>query len=545
MRRYSAIPIFLIFIALLLLSTANCGGPSSVGNGGQSETLQQISIAPQNPTLAKGADLQLTAKATYSDGKTQDVTQSVSWKTSNATIVTVGSNGALTAISVGSAQVSASYQGLSTTDAVTIGPATLVSIAVSPSSSSLPVGASEQLIATGTFTDQSTQDLTQSANWSSSVSSAATVNSTGLATAKATGNTTITATVGNTSGSASVAATPAALVSLTVTPASSSLPLGDSEQLTATGTFTDQSTRDLTQSATWSSSGSLAVAVNSTGVASARSIGNTTITAAIGSTQASAQVTTTAAVPVSLNISPTTVFMVIGSSQQLRALVTYSDGTTQDVTLVAQWSSSADDIVSLNALGFATATQVGQADITAAQQSLTATVPVTVAPLALTQYFDLSTAQASDFDPTVFITNPGLVNADLCAMIYVFDQRQEMNECCGCRLSDSGLLTLSLKDDLTANPLTGVKPNSGTIRIVSSDSGSNTLCDPTLLAPSGLLLGSATHVRINLNGSPEFVETDSLRVPLPSTESTGLINSCTAIRKLGGSHGVCSCGKTK
>src|ERR1700681_525549 len=58
-------------------------------------------------------------------------------------------------------------------------------------------------------------------------------------------------------------------------------------------------------------------------------------------------------------------------------------------------------------------------------------------------------------DATVRIDNPGLTCGNLCAMIYVFDQDQQLSECCGCVETHNGLRTLSVRRDLTSNPLTG------------------------------------------------------------------------------------------
>jgi hypothetical protein len=75
-------------------------------------------------------------------------------------------------------------------------PQGLDSIAVSPSSQSLPVGQTSQFTATGTFgnaSHPSTQDITKTVTWSSSLPSVATVNATGLVTAVSPGTTNITA----------------------------------------------------------------------------------------------------------------------------------------------------------------------------------------------------------------------------------------------------------------------------------------------------------------------------------------------------------------
>ena len=82
---------------------------------------------------------------------------------------------------------------------------TLVSITVTPANSSLEIGSSGVFTATGTFSDNSTQNLTGSASWSSSATTIATVSdgaaSKGTVTAVSSGSATISATVGSIVGS--------------------------------------------------------------------------------------------------------------------------------------------------------------------------------------------------------------------------------------------------------------------------------------------------------------------------------------------------------
>src|ERR1700735_5783089 len=81
-------------------------------------------------------------------------------------------------------------------------------------------------------------------------------------------------------------------------------------------------------------------------------------------------------------------------------------------------------------------------------------------------YFSNNAAPAPD--ATVRIDNPGLTYGNLCAMIYVFDADQQLTECCGCVQTDNGLRTLSVRNNLTSNPLTGIRSNNGVIKIVSA-----------------------------------------------------------------------------
>src|SRR5262249_842314 len=87
---------------------------------------------------------------------------------------------------------------------VTIAPSTLVSIAVAPANSTVTVGGTQQLTATGTYSDNSTKDLTTQVTWTSSGTAIAVVNASGLVTAEATGGTTISASLGSVTGSTGV-----------------------------------------------------------------------------------------------------------------------------------------------------------------------------------------------------------------------------------------------------------------------------------------------------------------------------------------------------
>ena len=108
-------------------------------------------------------------------------------------------------------------------------PRSLVSIAVTPANPSIVQGTTQQFLATGTFSDNTTQDLTAAATWSSSLASVATIGnapgSAGKATSVGTGVTTITATVavtlpvaGNVSGSTSLTVTTGSVSQANVVP---------------------------------------------------------------------------------------------------------------------------------------------------------------------------------------------------------------------------------------------------------------------------------------------------------------------------------------
>jgi hypothetical protein len=156
-------------------------------------------------------------------------------------------------------------------------------------------------------------------------------------------------------------------------------------------------------------------------------------------------------------------------------------------------------------------------------------------------YFNLANAQQTGFEATVRLTNPGLTSGNLCAMVYVFNSKQVLNECCGCTISDSGLLTLSLANDLTANTLTGKQPVAGVIEVVPSNPGPNGQCNAASLSPNGVILGWGTNV-LPSTSDVQVTEETFAQTQLSNTEASVLAGECSMIQQLGSGAGVCSCG---
>jgi hypothetical protein len=145
-------------------------------------------------------------------------------------------------------------------------------------------------------------------------------------------------------------------------------------------------------------------------------------------------------------------------------------------------------------------------------------------------------------DATVRIDNPGLTYGNLCAMVYVFDQDQQMTECCGCVETHNGLRTISVHNNLLSNPLTGVVSTAGVIKIVSA-AVNNSPCDPTTnVTPTTNLRAWATHIQNVVGTAYPITETEFIDSPLGATELANLQAQCAFIGILGSGHGVCSCG---
>ncbi len=202
-----------------------------------------------------------------------------------------------------------------TTLTATVSPdaATLVSIIVTPANPSVQPTANEQFLASGMFSDGTAQDLTTSVTWSSSNTAVATISNSvgtqGLATTVAQGTTTITAASGSVTGQTILTVTTSAstLSSISVTPVNPSVPFGLTEQFTATGTFNDGSTKNLTTTVMWSSSTTTVATISNSagtqGLATTVAQGTTTITATSGSVSGTTTLTVTGCEPQTILVS--------------------------------------------------------------------------------------------------------------------------------------------------------------------------------------------------------------------------------------------------
>ncbi|WP_164885316.1 beta strand repeat-containing protein [Geovibrio thiophilus] len=358
-------------------------------------SVTSIDITPAVVSLASGTTVQLTATGTYSDGSTQDITADAVWTTSNGARAAV-SGGLVTGVSVGTANITAAVGSVSRSAAVTVTAAALSSIEITPPVASIANGFDQQFTATGIYTDGSTADITETAVWDSSNGAVATVSNTagtkGLASSLSAGSTQITASVGMiSSGASTLTVTPATVQSIQITPEAPSVPNGLTQQFTATATYSNNTTMDVTALVTWSVGNpvaSISNAAGTKGMAYTIAQGTTVITAALGGLSDTTNFTVTPAVLNTVQVTPLTVSMSKGSTQQFTATGIYSDNTNVNITSAVTWASTNAAAASVsNAAGtngLVTAVNTGTATVSATLDSVTGTSAVTVTAVSLT-----------------------------------------------------------------------------------------------------------------------------------------------------------------
>ena len=314
------------------------------------KAVSAISILPSasSHNLDVGATQQFSAIATYSDGSSADISPQVMWASSNPQVATIYGNGLATAVSAGTANITATLGGV-TSPATALAVQPLSSIAVSPSSpNNLAVGATQNFTAIGTYADGSLMNITSQVTWSSSLPGIITIASGGTATGVKSGSANITATLAGIT-SHPIALTVITLASIAVTPSfTANLMVGATQHFTATGTYSDSSTADFTSQVVWSSSNPAAVTITPGGTATAVGGGTANITATFGGLTSqpvamtvkvlSAIIIEPAASPRNLNV---------GASQAFTAVGIYSDGSMSDITSQVTWTSSNTNIATI------------------------------------------------------------------------------------------------------------------------------------------------------------------------------------------------------
>jgi len=249
------------------------------------QTVASVGVALDSASLTTPHQSQ--ASATLRDASGNVMAGAVTWSSSNNAIASVTSSGVVTAVTPGTATISAANSGITGSASVTVvAPASIASVAsvtVSLAPASVPMGTTSQ--ATATMLDASGKVLTgRPVAWYSSNTSIATISASGVITpvkpgaigiyALSEGKSGVTAFTATTA--ASIPAVPVATVSVSLAPAS--IKMAATSQGAAV--TKDASGNTLTgRATTWTSSNAAVAKVDAAGIVTGMAAGNASITA--------------------------------------------------------------------------------------------------------------------------------------------------------------------------------------------------------------------------------------------------------------------------
>ena len=272
-------------------------------------------------------------------------------------------------------------------------PPKLTSLMVTPSFQDLKVGGRVQLEAEGIYDDGSGRDLTPLARWESNRDTVARVDAQGEVTAERPGRARITASWRGVTDLVVVRVDPRkrTLARITVTAPASTVSAGKSHQLTATATYRNGESKDVTRDARWHTSNPQIADVTSSGIVTTKRSGTVTVVARYRGQEAGMDLVVAPASAALLTIAividhapgvddvATPVEVPTGSDVKLSAFGTYDDDSTRDITSRVSWSVDPPGVGAIDATGaLTTGPEIGRAEVTATLGNVSGFLPVTV-----------------------------------------------------------------------------------------------------------------------------------------------------------------------
>ncbi|HJQ10592.1 MAG TPA: Ig-like domain-containing protein [Gemmatimonadaceae bacterium] len=393
---------FMLTVTGLVFSVAAC---SSYGTS---------TVEVKNPAAAKVASVSINIPLSLLAGQTARATavakdaegnalsgRTISWFSSSTSVASVDDSGTISAISPGSAVLSAVSEGVAgqgTMSVVPPPPTPIATLAVLLNPSAVTTG--QTATATATAKDSSGNVMpAQNITWESSNVTVATVTTTGSVKAVGRGTAMIKASSGGKSAASALNVTdpaPVPVASVAVTPATASIQTSGTVQLSAV-------TRDANNNlltgrlVSWTSSATGVATVSSSGLVTAVAAGSATITASSEGQQGTSAITVTAPAPVpvaTVSVSPASNSLQVGGTVTLSAVT--RDANNNVLTgRVISWTSSATAVATVSSSGVVTAVGAGTATITATSEGQRGTASVTVTAPAPVPVASVSVTPAS------------------------------------------------------------------------------------------------------------------------------------------------------
>jgi len=269
-----------------------------------SPKIDAVQVSSEVDEVPKFTKAEFSATLIYETGETKDITSEANWLSSDPEVaaVTTESDGSVVVNgkTEGAFTVKAEHQGEVGATQVTVTSPVLKKLEIAPQDAELALGETVNLEAIGEYKGGVQRNITPKASWSVENSAIAKLVENGSGESKtvssvAKGNTTVEATSQSISDTAEISVTSATLTQISVLPESENIDAGKVLQLEAEGTFTDGSTKTLTDNVTWSSSDEELANVSEDGSVSALKAGDVSVTASQGNFSTSAALTVASA----------------------------------------------------------------------------------------------------------------------------------------------------------------------------------------------------------------------------------------------------------
>jgi len=323
--------------------------------------LKRIDINSPQQDIPTDNQTQLRAVGYYSDETSQDLTQHVTWKSRNPTVIQIDNSlknsGLARSLNSGQSRIDATYQGITTSIQLSVTSASLAKIEITSANTQIPLGSTIQFFATGIYSDSSTKNITSDVTWHSFNSDILqiqnTENAIGLANSKTAGDTIISAALGDITDSISVKVNKAILNGIDIKSPTTTIGKGTNLILTAFANYSDGSVLDISNHASWTSSNQAVLSFlenqNKNGKLIAKSRGTSTVSASWNAKTGTSIISVHEIDLEKIQIILDSAIIANGTHALVSAIGIYTDGSQQDLTDQVNWQSLNNNILSLSA----------------------------------------------------------------------------------------------------------------------------------------------------------------------------------------------------
>lgn len=407
---------------LLLTLLAACAGTEASTDPGATTEVGSVVLAPATAGLGVGRTVRLVAEVRDPRGSPLP-DEAVSWSSADPTIAVVSTDGTVTALKEGETEIRGRARGKSGRSIITVSPTPVAEVVVSPTPTTVAVGAQRQLSAT-TLSSTDSVLTGRVVTWASNNTAVARVDASGVVTGLAAGSAVITATSETSIGSAAVDVTSPVVGAVTT------LAVTGTSETTATLRFTEvddgtgapalYAVRFATPTITWGTAtavtaGTCQTPMSGTSIGAVRSCtvqglsagtayqfqvvafrGTFGTTAVYGPLSNVASGTTALTPVATVTLSPATASAAVGATATFSATLRDAAGNVLTGRSIS-WTSSNSAVATVSASGLATGVATGTASIRATSGGVTgiATLTVTAPTTAPVASVTVSPATAS------------------------------------------------------------------------------------------------------------------------------------------------------
>lgn len=254
-----------IFFAILVSACGNSEDAEKVKEALEVNQLNitELKVTSPNIIIEFDATEQFKAEAII-DGSDSplDISNKVKWSISNTDTATINSSGKLTGKADGLVTVTVQFADLSASKDINLSSATLTGINIIDNPSPVSVcKTGYELSAQGVYSDMTTRDISDLVAWSSDDLTQLSFDNTGIFSTYKDGISVITATRSGISGTAEITINDD-IGSIVISSSASSVYIDNTLAFTATGTFDNTSTANITKMVTWSTSNASVLGVS-------------------------------------------------------------------------------------------------------------------------------------------------------------------------------------------------------------------------------------------------------------------------------------------